>query len=68
MAKGIFKRWNIYWIHYAGLDGRIIRESSGSTKFKDAEALLIKKRQSIKEGKQPEIKHIANHTFNEIAE
>jgi hypothetical protein len=68
MAKGIFKRWNIYWIHYAGLDGRIIRESSGSTKFKDAEAFLIKKRQSIKEGKQPEIKHIANHTFNELAE
>jgi integrase len=70
MAKGIYRRANSrnYWIRYAGLDGRVIRESSGSRKFKDAEALLIKRKQTIKEGKQPEIKRIANHTFNELAE
>jgi len=68
MAKGIYKRGNVYWIRYAGLDGRIIRESSVSTRFKDAEALLIQRRQTIKEGKQPEIKRIPNHTFNELAE
>ena len=66
MAKGIYKRGNIYWIRYAGLDGRVVFESSGSDKFKDAEALLIQRKNSIKEGKQPEIKKIANHTFNEL--
>ncbi len=67
MAKGLYKRGNVYWVRYAGLDGRVIRESSGSFKFREAEALLIKRRQSIKEGKQPEIKKIANHTFKELA-
>ncbi|MGB9693469.1 MAG: phage integrase, partial [Fervidobacterium sp.] len=69
MARGIYRRGNVWWIRYAGLDGRIIRESSGSTKFKDAEALLIKRKQTVKEGKQPEvIKRIANHTFKELVE
>jgi len=68
MAKGIYKRGNIYWIRYAGLDGKIIYESSGSTKFRDAEALLIQRKQSIKEGKEPEIKKIANYTFKELGE
>ena len=68
MAKGIYKRGNVYWVRYAGLDSRTIRESSGSTKFRDAEALLIRRRNEIKEGKQPEIKRIANHSFNELAE
>ena len=68
MAKGIYKRRNKYWIRYAGLDGRQVRESSGSDKFREAEALLIQRRNAIKEGKQPEIKKIANHTFNELAE
>ncbi len=66
MAKGIYKRGNVYWIRYADLTGKIVFESSGSTKFKNAEALIIKRKQSIKEGKQPEIKRIANHTFNEL--
>ncbi len=42
-------------------------ESSGSTSFRIAEALLIKRRQTIKEGKIPEIVKIRNHTFNELA-
>ena len=67
MAKGIYKRGNMYWIRYVGLDGRVIRESSGFTKFREAESLLIKKRNDIKEGKQPEIKRIANHSFYELA-
>ena len=67
MTKGIYKRGNIYWIRYVGLDGRVTRESSGSTKFREAETLLIKRRNAIKEGKQPDIKRIANHSFNELA-
>jgi len=68
MAKGIYKRGNVHWIRYAGLDGRTVYESSGSDKFRVAETLLIQRRQTIKEGKQPEIKKIANHTFKELAE
>lgn len=67
MAKGIYKRGKLWWISYAGLDGGIIRESSKSEKFREAETLLIQRRQEIKEGKQPEIKRIANHTLNELA-
>lgn len=67
MAKGIYKRGNIYWIRYAGLDGRIMRESSRSKKFREAETLLIQRKQAIKEGKMPEIKRIENHSFNELA-
>lgn len=65
--RGIYKRGNIWWIRYAGLDGKIIYESSGSKSFKDAEALLIKRKAEIKAGKQPEVKRIANHTFKELA-
>lgn len=68
MAKGIYKRGNVFWIRYAGLDGKIVFESSGSEKFREAETLLIQRKQAIKEGKQPEIrKKILNHTFNELA-
>ncbi|MBF0541235.1 MAG: site-specific integrase [Nitrospirae bacterium] len=67
MTKGIYKRGNVYWIRYSGLDGKTVYESSGSPKFREAEALLINRRQSIKEGKQPEIKKIANHTFRELS-
>jgi integrase len=69
MAKGIYKRGNVWWLRYASLDGRMIRESSHSRKFREAEDLLIQRRNEIKEGKQPEIKkRIVNHTFNGLAE
>jgi len=68
MAKGIYRRGNIYWIRYAGLDGKTVYESSDSEKFKDAEDLYIKRKNSIKDGKQPEIKRIANYTFRELSE
>ena len=68
MAKGIYKRGKVYWVCYAGLDGRIVRESSRSEKYREAEALLIKRKQTIKDGKMPEIKVIKNHSFNELAD
>lgn len=68
LAKGIYKRGNVYWIRYAGLDGKTVYESSGNDKFREAEALLIQRRQTVKEGKQPEIKKISNHTFKELSE
>lgn len=66
MIKGIYKRGNIYWIRYAGLDGKIVRETTGSIKFRDAEALLIQRKQAIREGKHPYIKSIENNTFNNL--
>jgi integrase len=69
MAKGIYKRGNVWWLRYVGIDGRMIRESSHSPKFREAEDLLIQRRNGIKEGKEPEIKkRIVNHTFSELAE
>lgn len=69
MAKGIFKRGSIFWIRYSDGFGKIIRESSQSTKFKDAEALLIERKKAIREGKEPEpIKRIPNYTFSQLAE
>lgn len=68
MGKGLYKRGEVWWIRYAGLDGRIVRESSGSTRFRNAEALLHQRRNDVKEGKQPEVKRITNHTFAELAE
>lgn len=65
--KGLFKRGNVYWICYKNLEGRVIRESSKSTKQKDAEDLLIDRRKDIKDGKEPEIKRIPNHSFYELA-
>lgn len=66
MVKGIYKRGNIYWIRYAGLDGKIKFESSHSTKFKDAETLFIKRKQAVREGKQPDVKRVSNSICNEL--
>ena len=51
MAKGIYKRGKVFWIRYAGLDGKTVFESSYSDKFKDAEDLYIKRKNAIKDGK-----------------
>jgi hypothetical protein len=67
MPKGLYKRGNIWWLRYAGVDGKTIFESSGSDKIRLAESLLHKRKADIKDGKQPEIKKIANHTFKELA-
>ena len=48
-TKGLYKRGNVWWIRYVGLEGRVVRESSASSKFKYAEALLGKRKQSIRE-------------------
>ncbi|SPQ01567.1 hypothetical protein NBG4_60043 [Candidatus Sulfobium mesophilum] len=68
MAKGIYKRRKIYWIRYSGLDGKTVYESSGSEKFDKAHELYISRKNAIKEGKQPEISKIENHSFKELSE
>jgi integrase len=53
--RGIYKRGNVYWIMYATLEGNTIRESTQTSKFKDAQQLLLKRRASIDEGKMPAV-------------
>ncbi|NLW36736.1 MAG: site-specific integrase [Syntrophorhabdus aromaticivorans] len=68
LPKGIYKRGSIYWIRYAGLDGKIVFESSGSTKIKDAQDKLHERKADILRGKQPEItKKIPMVTFKELS-
>jgi len=67
MAKGIYKRGKVYWIRYAGLDGKITFESSHSEKFDAAETLLLNRKNAVKEGKQPEARSIKPHLFKELA-
>jgi|TARA_B100000959_G_scaffold65628_1_gene69741 integrase len=69
MAKGIYKRGNVYWIRYSGLDGKIRFESSFSKKFIVAQALLRGRKKKVDEGKEPlPIQRISNHSFKELAE
>jgi len=65
--KGLYKRGNIWWIHYTGIDGRQIKESSRSKKVRDAEALLIQRKNQIQQGQQTEIMRIQNYSFIDLA-
>jgi integrase len=68
-AKGLYKRGTVWWLRYAGLDGRIRFESSGSASFRQAQDLLIQRKKEVMEGKDPiPVKKIKPHTFNELAD
>ena len=68
MATGIYKRGGVWWIRYTGLDGKQKRESSGSKKFSEAELLLVKRKQAVGKGEEPEVKPIPNYSFRELSE
>ncbi len=65
--KGIYQRGKVFWLRYAGLDGKMIFEAAGTDKLKEAEIKLHKRKAEIASGKQPEIIKIKNHSFNELA-
>jgi len=68
-GKGVYKRGGVWWIRYAGPDGRIRFESCRSCNYKEAEVILIQKRKEVQEGKDPvAFKKIGNHMFKELAE
>jgi len=73
LPKGIYKRGGVFWIRYAGIDGKIVFESAkqgdrSGTKVQDAEALLHERKADVGRGKQPEIrKKIPNITFKELS-
>jgi integrase len=67
-GRGIYRRGSIYWIRFAGIDGRTRYESSGSSNFKVAEAKLADRRKAVQDGNDPEpTRRIGNHTFGELA-
>ncbi len=69
--RGLFKQEGsqYWWIRYAGADGRIIRESTKTTKKKEALAILEERRTQARKGILPEpVKKIPNITFRELAE
>ena len=67
-GRGIYRRGSIYWIRFAGLDGKIRFESSGSSNFKVAEAKLTERRKAVDDGNDEEpVKRIANCTLGELA-
>jgi integrase len=68
-GRGIYKRGTVWWIRYAGGDGKIRFVSSRSRNFRDAEAKLTQKRKDVQEGKDAEpARRIGNHTFKELSE
>jgi integrase len=66
--KGIYQRGEVYWIRYTGSDGRQVRESSRSTKQKDALDLLRLRQAAVLKGDETDIVKIKNHTFAELAD
>jgi integrase len=67
-AKGLYKRGHIWWIRYAGPDGKIRFESSKSSTSKDAQALLIQRKKEVMEGQVPHIvKQLPRYSFTELA-
>jgi len=67
--KGLYRRGTVWWIRYAGLDGKIRFESSGTKTFKEAQVLLNKRKTEVSEGKDPIItRKIKPHTFRELGE
>ncbi len=67
MAKGIYKRGKIYWIRYAGPDGKIVFESTKGTSFKVAESRLLERKRMVRDGELPELIKHPDITFNELA-
>ena len=68
-GKGIYRRGAVWWLRYAGLDGRIRYESSKSTNCTTAEMILTQRRKDVDEGREPiPVEKIGAHTFMQFAE
>ena len=64
--KGIYKRGNVYWICFADLTGKIIRKSTRTDSYREAETQLIGEQKAVREGKLTSAVRIKNHTFFEL--
>jgi integrase len=67
--KGVYKRGNIWWIRYAGPDGRMRFESTGGASHREAQVMLLQRKQEVLEGKDPVAKRkISKYLFSQLAE
>ncbi len=67
--KGLYKRGNVWWIRYAGLDGRTRLETSRSTSFRVAQALLTQRKKDVQDGKEPiPLKRLQTYSLRNIAD
>ncbi|MFQ5442244.1 MAG: tyrosine-type recombinase/integrase [Thermodesulfobacteriota bacterium] len=67
-TKGLYKRGNIWWLRYAGPDGRTRYESSRTSSYRDAQDILINRKKEVQEGKDPTlVRKIKHHLFDELA-
>jgi len=67
-TRGVYRRGKVWWIRYTGVDGKQIRESSGSAKLKAAEDLIKLRQAAVVKGEQPEVVKTKNSNFRELAE
>ena len=67
-SKGLYKRWNVWWMCYVGVDGKTRRETTRTENYREAQALLIKRKQMVLEGKVPEVNQIKSYCFFELKE
>lgn len=67
-SRGLYKRGNIWWMAYTGLDGKPYRESTGTSLLREAEEILDCRKREIKEGKNPEVVRIKKYTFHDLAD
>jgi len=64
--KGLYKRGNVWWLMFADLSGKIIRKTSGTSDYREAETMLIAEQKAVREGKLTDTVKIKNHTFYEL--
>ena len=67
-GKNIYKRGNIWWIRYSGVDGKIRFESSKSSYYDAAKLLLVDRQKEVKDGKNPKPSKIGKFSFDELAD
>jgi integrase len=69
-ARGLFKRpgSDHWWIRFADRNGRLIRETTGTTSKKLAREILAKKKVLVAENRHLDVKKIPKITFFEMCE
>ncbi len=65
--RGLYRRGRFYWIGYS-VNGKMVYESTKTTKRRDAEYILACRKKEIGEGKMPHTKKIKNCKFVELAQ
>lgn len=68
LPKGIYKRGSVYWVRYAGLDGKVVFQSTKSSKLDKAESFLADRKAEIRVGIEPQIKRIHNFSFKQLSD